>query len=319
MTAIFKRFRALALTASIALAATAATAQDTSDLALKLAAGDAFHSTMVVKSNVTQTADGVEQAFTSKMTQEYDLLVDSVSPEGHYNIIFRTTRVRMEQTGMGMTNTMDTQTLDESDPGSVIFQLLTESDFKVALDSAGKVHSVDGLDDFRTKFMERMNVPAELADQMKGSIEGVVSDDTIRQVMAQSFAKLPATPAKVGESWSDETSMSLGFPLTISTKNTLSEANAETMVVASTYTISAPEGGAPNEVNGVIMSHTAEGTGEGKSTYDSKTGMLRSSEGTQDVKGLMKISFPGNESMNREMPFSAKTVTSITMERKASK
>jgi hypothetical protein len=85
------------------------------------------------------------------------------------------------------------------------FKKLIGSRFTVTLDKAGKVEKVGGVEEFRTSIGAGASNP-----QMNSLLQGIMTDDAVKQMFDPTFGLMPDSPKKPGEKWTKTATLNLG-------------------------------------------------------------------------------------------------------------
>ncbi len=170
------------------LAASSLSAQDR--VAWKFEAGKSFFLQEVIKQDQVITVAGMEEqkrATTQNTLTRFDVL--NVKPDGSVDL--RMTFIQMKNEGDGAAQ------------GAEVLKRMEGSEFSVSLDGKKKITKFDGYE----KFVERIS---EGNEQLAKIFRSVLSEDSFKQLVRQTFTLAAGRDVSEGESWNQNLVMSLG-------------------------------------------------------------------------------------------------------------
>ncbi|WP_346238138.1 DUF6263 family protein [Niabella insulamsoli] len=284
--------------ACLLLGASVASAQKTYQLSFKPQSGNKYDVVTSVVSKVAQNVMG--QDMNIDLKYNIDMLYEISNKGAHKNLRMTYERLNMDMDAMGQKVRMDSDDPDTTNDASKSFRALKGETVEVVLDAKGKVIEVNGQD----KIIAKAGGDAI----QKQTLEGVLGEDALKNMLNQAFGFYPEHPVKVGDSWTD--SMTLKVPYAIQAVNT--------------YTLSKVEGnrgfiksvsklitGADSKITsyGIEMSLDLNGVFEGTSEIDLESGMFIHTEGRQNLKGNIEV-------QGQKIPMATATDISITATKK---
>lgn len=162
-----------------------------------------------------------------------------------------------------------------------IFGSIIGKKFEIVIAPDGSVTSVSGMDEIVNGMIEAVASEGQMAQQMAQGLRQQLSNESMKATMEQVFKQYPSKPVKAGDTWNiNVTNGAMGMNMKMNNTYTLKSANAQTAVVGVESTV--------DGMNGQIT-----GTQTGTIEYDTKTGIPKTSELKQDMKG--KVSAQGME------------------------
>ena len=167
-----------------------------------------------------------------------------------------------------------------------IFNSLIGKTMNVVIAPNGSVKSISGFE----AIMEEMqkNMDSSVSQQMVSMLLQSFNDEAMKNMFEQSFKFYPDKAVKVGDSWNGDFSFVL-MGMNSDTKNTYTlksiKSDVAMLDVVSTFTLKPGAG-----MEGEIL-----GEQKGEISLNVKTGMLVSSNTTQNIKG--KLNIQGSEAL----------------------
>ena len=204
-----RRIRVLLLTAAVAVAAAPAFAQPVA-LKYKWTQGEVLTYRMVVRttSNMSGGPQGngtVDQT----MSQTLKVSVSTIAPDGTPILRESIEAVSVEVTGPMGKLAYDSRTppAADADPRLVsmskTFGALVGEALSVTMAPNGAIRRIDGMQRIVDKLMK--DLPRDpMAGGMAQNIKQMLSEDTLRASLEQSFSRMPDAPVKPGDTWTAE-------------------------------------------------------------------------------------------------------------------
>jgi hypothetical protein len=265
------------------------------------------------------TASGIpgmsDVAFGQTMTQRIRLLAAAVAPDGAVTLHQTIEAVRVEmRTPMGKVG------YDSEDPKSAtrdegaealskVFGGIVGGTLSVTMAPNGAIQRIDGVQKIVEKITQELP-EGRAGAQMAQSLRTVMSDDSIRAALEQSFPRLPANPVKPGESWTSQVSLGgdvIG-KITGTQTMTLNSADAASATIGVTLALK-QESAPPVGPSGMTVK-LGDGKGEGEMQFDVANGRIRKSTMRTDIPSTMNSVGPDGRPVT--MKNTAKTT--MTME-----
>ena len=200
--------------ALVALAATSAQAQAPVRLQYRWQQGQAvtYQTTLKTDSTASGIPGAEDVTFSQTMRQRIRLLAAAVGPDGT-----ATLQQTVEAVSVDMTTPVGTISYDSADPKSAdkddgsralstVFGGMVGATISVTMTPDGTIQRIDGAEKALDKIMHDMpqNRPNP---QMLQSLRSVLSEDSLRASLAQSFPHLPPQLVKVGDSWTAQVAL----------------------------------------------------------------------------------------------------------------
>ncbi|MGC4233130.1 MAG: DUF6263 family protein [Niabella sp.] len=209
-------------------------------------------------------------------------------------------RLKMRMDFMGQAVNMDSNDTDSSNIASKAFRTLKGQTIGVVLDPAGKVVRIEDPEQILQKIG---------ADEMqRQTIQGVLGEDAMKNLIEQSFGFYPEKPVKVGDSWTS--TFTLKSPYIISATNTYTLSKVEgTKAFINTVSSLKTDSTAKMASNGIEMQLDLTGEVTGNTEVDIETGMPLITTVRQTLKGNIEV-------QGQKVPMASGIDTRITVTKK---
>lgn len=287
--------RALLPALALLLVAALAGAQDEAvELKWQFKKGETFFQTLTTETNQEMKVMGMEVK--QKPSQTFYISWTPVEEKDKSWTI----KQKIEGLKMDIQIGGNTISYDSTNPGAGanplgdFFKALVGSEFTLTVSPEMKVTKVDG----RAEFVKKL---VDANPQMKTLLEGILSEDALKQMADPSFAVLPGKPVKKGDKWKSEAKLSLGplgsydttYEYTYEGKDEKNK-DLEKISVVPTIKYNPPTGGDAGGLPFKIKSAALESKGaKGTIVFDSKAGRIDNSELNLNLEGKLDIEIGG--------------------------
>lgn len=288
------------LFASIILSALVLTAAAQQyDLKLNLKKGQRYTQSMFMDLDMTESISGQGINVSSKMQFDFKQEVKAINANGDIVMESEYSRIIMTVDAMGQKMSYDSQAKDTSSSADVMktytktFSKIMGKKFSVTMTPKGKVVAVKGL----KEILEAMKTGKEDATAQK-LLESTLDEKKISSNFESSYHIFPDNPVKVGDSWTQQSSVESMFPMDIKTGYTLKEVNngVAKITASGDFTMKKDD----YEANGMKMKVDFTGTYAGTYDLDVKTGISQKGIIAMPMKGTMEL-------MGMEVPVTVST------------
>jgi hypothetical protein len=184
----------------------------------------------------------------------------------------------------------------------------------VVMAADGTVVSIDGASKILAKISA--NLPQDPgAEAITQGMKSILSDDALKSTLAQSFAKLPPEPVKIGDSWRGQVTLAaeiVGKILGTSTftlKAIEGTADASVARIATALVLKQQSIAAPSGPANVVMT-LGNSKGEGEILFDVTRGRIRRNTMRTDMPSVVSMTAPDGSPASVQN----KTTTTTTME-----
>jgi hypothetical protein len=288
------------------------TAAGAIQLQLRLDKGKTCYHKTVIDQRITQTVMGQSQAFDQGIGIGWKLQVLDADARGNMRIQYTYLWSRFKST-----NPMAPFDYDSSRPTSVPagaegFAALLNRGFIIELSPKGRVLKMEGMKEFRDAVLKKLSPGMDMGPALQ-VLNAFIEEQAIREMIEGSLGVFPDEPVEPGNSWTQKTTITTGFPMDAEFKRTLAKVEAGVATVAESCSLRSNPGGPPMDVGGMKMKFEGTGTQEGTMLIEETTGLITSSKAHQQIKGEIKLG------ASAEGPFDMMAIpvvfdTSITFE-----
>ena len=261
----------------------AATAQQTYELQLDLEEGQTMDETMIVSTKVTQELPSGPMEIDTKVTTYTSYQVGKME-NSEIVLGVQYNRFITSSESMGMSQTIDTDSLSENDPSAKILGRLTNKPFQAKLTPTGEVIAVDGLEKLWTE-NDTTLTPMERAgiEQLKSSFGG----EAFRKAMERAINIFPDENVQIGDTWqTEEVAEVSGMTMEMKVTYTLTEVTDKHFILDIDGTVKS-DPSKPMMQMGMEMTMDLQGTNKGTVKLDKETRWPVESEATQSLKGTV--------------------------------
>ena len=291
---LLMRFRISYLISALLLSLSFCHAQKTYSLEYKLEKGDIFTQELTnsTTSNMEIMGQKMDMVMNMLMTVQNEVLEKK---ENSYIIQMKFNEFTMEMEVAGVktvfsSNSTKNNGMLSEELGS-IFKLITSLTFDTEMSKTGKVLSVSGFEDLANKMMETMgdDIDEEKMEELLTQFEGLFSNQSMFDMLAQNSSYYPENPVKKNESWTSSFS-SGGNPINfqVDVKMTLKKVKGNIATVQYKGTMGTIEG-TMQEVMGMKATINVTGATSGYMQIDLNNGLAIKSEFAQDAEGNIEM------------------------------
>jgi len=257
-----------------------------------------FHMEMV--HNVKQNFMGQEMPMETEMSGIYLMEIkNKTSQEIHAQITYQGFTLLVSSPMMNFKYNSKKTIENPSEMDKIfekMFSAMIGKSFTVIFAPDGSVKSVSGMDAIIDNMLGAISDYGQMGAQLGAQMSQQFSDESMKNMFAQSFNFYPDNAVNVGDSWNTEFTMPMNdMNFGVKTKNTLKKisSNIATIDVA-------------GDINMDIEEGKFTGTQTGTMSVDITTGLPVTSDISQNMKGEIKA-----QGMNIQMEMITQTKTSI--------
>jgi hypothetical protein len=318
-----KRLPSLAhvlLLLTFAAGASPAAAQSVT-LRYRWAKGDVvtYRLTSQTDTSVTGMPGAGPMTLAQTMTQVLKFTAEEIAADGTATLRQTFESIKMQLNGPSGRVTYDTAA-PNTNPNPMIEAMrrvlgaMAGESIVVVMAADGTVVSISGT----TKILDKIaaNLPQDPgAEAITQGMKSILSEEALKATLAQSFAKLPADPVKVGDTWRGQ--LALGAEIvgkilgtsTFTLKAIEGTADAQIARIAVALVLKQESVAAPSGPANIVM-RLGDSKGEGEMMFDVGKGRIRRSTMRTDMPSIVSMTSPdGNPGSVQN-----KTTTTTTME-----
>jgi hypothetical protein len=190
------------------------------------------------------------------------------------------------------------------------FAALAGQQFTFVLTRDGKVTEVRGVQEMLDAVVSKLDLPpGPTRDAMAKMMKEQFGETAMKEQMQNLFAFYPAQPVGVGESWTHNVRIRMGFPMVLENTYTLKSRQGGLATIAVETRLSSNPDAKPMELGTVSIGYALTGTQGGESTVDEATGWTTGAKLKQDIAGDMTMTAGGNA---QKVPLVIKSDVTLT-------
>jgi hypothetical protein len=282
-------------------------------LEYNLKQGEILKQNIVMNMDMVQKFSGQEMKISLVTGMKMDFEVKEAQKDS-YLLEMKVKEMKMTTEVPGMGNLSFDSNTDEDvatqENLSPMFKAIIDKPVESVMTKAGKLQSIKGLD----KFMEAMinslgeDMPENVRQQITGQFGSQFSEETFKSQLEQSLGYFPGKPVGTGDSWNYKMSTKYSnFATSIDMKSTLKSIDGNVLSIDIEGTVSTPEAESEQEINGMKVKISLNGTQKGILKVNKDTGWLISSD--------LAVNFNGNmEVMGMKVPLYVASTIQVTGE-----
>jgi hypothetical protein len=251
-----------------------------------------------------------EMNITTTITQMLEYSVADVAADGT-----GTVRVKFAAMKMGMNSPMGSMVWDSASPNAAtdpISQMMAKSlsplvgeTITMSVSPAGAVSKIEGL----APIIAKINAGMAGAQMQMPGMNSLMTEDSMRSMLEQSFAGLPERPVKVGESWSKDNTVKMPFG-TMTSAARLALQNVANGVATITYKATNKVSVDSSAIGGGMNMSMGDGATDGEMAFDVKAGRIQKSTLRTTQPMTMNTTGPDGAAVS----MNATTRTTMTVE-----
>ncbi len=255
----------------------------------KLAKGKTYYQRTMVEQQITQSMMGQEQKVEQSTGIGMKLQVLDVDAQGTMKIQYTFLWTRSKQASpMAQVDYDSSKQPAAVPPGAEAFAALVGQSYTVKVTPKGKVLDVNGVEQVREAVLKKLPPGADATLGMNPA--GMYIDKgAVKQMTEANMAIYPEKPVNVGESWSKDITMAVGFAMAIQCKWTLQKEQAGVATIGVAAAIRTDPNAPPMDAGGMKVKSDLKGTQEGTLQVSEATGLLTTSKERQLLKGDLKV------------------------------
>jgi hypothetical protein len=270
-------------------------------LRLNLEKGAVYEMTMNMDNHMDQEMMGQQMKMDQKMQMVTSMTVADVLPNKNFMLTYQYKSIRMDMETMGQTMSFNTDNPDDDNPASSMLKGMTTVELKMEITSRGEVVDIEGFESFNNAFGQN--------PQLKGMLQMFSDKEAFKSNFSKTFSYFPEDKVSVGDTWNSTQQlkdfMNMNFDMHFTVTDI--EDDKITLDVNSDFSSSSPI-----EQGGMKMEMDMTGKQNGEMKINSEDGMVSSSDLSQDISMLMKMTNPQTQK-EQEIPMEMKSTVKISV------
>lgn len=266
-------------------------ASDKVELRFRFEEGKSYKLLVTVEQNIVMWIEGEEQEINQTIGIGETFNVKKVDADGTATIevTFGSMSMKMD----GPTGQFD---YDSEDPPEEIplpargFAAMVGQGFTMKMTPDGQVKELSGVGEMLEKIVESLELSeGPMKDMIVEGIKNHFGDKALKEMMEQMLGGFPGKPVGIGDSWSQELTLTMGFPMTIENTCTLIDRKDGVATIKVESTIKPNKDAPPMKIGPMTMKYDLKGTQKGTFKLDEATGWFVGGEMKQKMSGEMTM------------------------------
>lgn len=287
------------------------------DLRLRPDDGSRFVVSRAMDLDMDMTVMGRSMTMKQKqvITLRYD--VQSTSDRGGMELGYTATRLQGETSIPTLGQRMTYDTADSTATGMSArlgqrMRALTGHTLTARLAPRGSVQAVTGVEGF----LDSLTTASQNSRQA-AMMRQMLAPDAVRQQLNLSFKIYPDEPVSVGDSWTNQSTVRMGFPVRAHATYSLDSVNAETAVIDAHVDLKPTQEGDPIRMGGAKMDMDLSGTMNGTIHVDVPSGLPMRHDLSVELSGTGQMHRKGisGQKQSIQMQVNSKGTVKETIQR----
>lgn len=256
-------------------------------LELKLDKGKTYYERSLIEQKITQEVMGQQQVINLAIGIGEKLDVLEVDQQGNMRVRHTYIRSKFKQTGPMMAVDYDSAQHATAPAGAEAFAALLGLSYTMRITPRGEVLDITGIAELAKTVREKAP-NADLSAQ-GNPVAALLDAQTVKSMTENSLGVYPDRPVAPGDSWTRTRLTKQGTAMITQHQWTLQKLEGGVATVSSTSTLKPDPNGPPMEMQGMAMKLDLSGTQESTIQMAEKTGLMKTNEGHQMLKGQIRI------------------------------
>lgn len=291
--------------------------QNTLNLKFNMKKGDKYKVAVTSSQKITEEINGQKMIVDQAMKTTYLYNVTDVASDGTTTINIKFDAISVKMSAANQTYEFDSsKPADKTDEQGLAYSSLVGQSFTVKYSQDGKVKEITGIDKLFTNVIDKLNIQDQTAkDTLTETLKQSFGDEALKESLGSMTEMYPENKKiKVGDSWEDKQTISVGYPMTINNKWTLKSDENGILAMDVDSSIDANNSSEPMEFMGVKVKYALKGNEKGTIELTKSNGFIQSGEVTQNITGTMNIEASDimPEGMSIPMTMEGKTIYQVT-------
>jgi hypothetical protein len=283
------RLRALVSSVGcIVLVALCGSGAAATQLQWKLAKGKTYYQRTVIEQQINQDIMGQQQKTELSMGTGLKLQVLDVDAQGNMRIQYTYLWTRLKQVNPMAQADYDSSSKSPVPEGAEGFAALVGQSYTIKMTPKGHVVDVNGVEQLRDAVLKKLPAGADTTMGMN-PVAMYIDPASVKQMAEANMAIYPDKSVNLGESWTREMAMKMGFTTITQYKWTLQKQEAGVATIGLAATLRTDPNSPPMDAMGMKVKSDLSGTQEGTLQMAEATGLIMSTKERQQLKGQLKI------------------------------
>jgi len=274
-------------------------------LGYNLDVGTTYTSKVILQQDISQSMMGQTQKIDSD--QGYGILFTVTdTKDANYSLSMVYNSIMINQPMAGISYDSETSTSEPTGPAKAVASVLNK-ELSFTLGQNGDVSNISGLEVMLDSMSATMGITDEAqASAFKSQMSAQYNSSSMKDQLKRTLIIFPDKELSKGDTWSEDQSITIPFPMNIQTSYELADYNDETITLNITSDIFT-EGG-EMVLGGATMTPDLTGVQSGTVVLDRKTGLVLRSNAEQFLSGVLNMTSP----QEMEIPMEISGTTEVT-------
>lgn len=285
---------------------------NTMNLSLNVKKGDKYNIHEVVNQQTTMTLNNQDIKTNQIMDMNFIMDVIDVDTNKNVTIDYKYDSIKISSETAGVEVKYDSINPDSTNPMDSIYGSILGKGFTLKLDSKGQVLELKGVEELLNSITDKIPGDNEQKKTLKSFLAESFGDDAIKSMINQTMNYYPQNKVKNNDTWENQYSVSVLFPMTVNNKFTLLGEKNRLLNLDVHSTITADTKDKPIDIMGARANAKLNGDCKGTVAVNKETGLISRANLTQNMSGDFVLL--SSESVPQKFNMPVKVTANITYE-----
>ena len=283
---------------------------------LNLEQGSVYKLSMETIQSSKMIIESEQQIMEQNNFVEYDYTVDRVDDAGNMLIAVRYNRIKFNsKIGPQVIEYDSDNPPDYYEPATIGFKATVGSTINIEITPNGEILEIVGIDEIINNILADANLPeTEFKAKFESDIRNQFGYEATKQAFEQITSFYPNQPKMVGETWSNDMNISLGFPMIINSDYKLDSSDDGISQIAVNSIVASPDSSEPISMGPISFIYEINGRQNGTINVNENSGLPVSIDLSQEYEGTVTAS-GGIDEPSQTWPISSNSNTLIRFEK----
>ncbi|MDV3426271.1 MAG: DUF6263 family protein [Bacillota bacterium] len=266
--------------------------QNTLDIKFNVKKGDKYKVVVTSAQKISEEISDQKMNIDQTLKTSYLYNVTDVDSNGTATVDIKYDAVSVKTAAGNQTYEFDSsKPNDKADVQGSAYKALVGQSFTVKISQDGSIKEIKGIDKLFTNIIDKLQISDQKTkDTLTDTLKQSFGDDAMKQSLGSMTEMYPKNKKiKVGDSWEDKQTISVGYPMTINNKWTLKAIEGDILTLDADSSIDANNSSEPMDLMGVKVKYALKGTQTGTMKLTKSNGFIQSGEVNQNITGTMNM------------------------------
>jgi len=266
--------------------------QNTLNIKFNMKKGDKYKVVVTSAQKITEDINGQKMNIDQTSKTSYLYNVTDVASDGTTTINIKFDGISIKMANENQTYEFDSSKAnDEKDAQGTAYKALVGQSFIIKISKDGKVQEIAGVDKIFSNIIDTLQISDQnTKDTLTETIKQSFGDEALKQNFGSMTEMYPENKKiKVGDSWENKETISVGYPMIINNKWTLKANEGDILTMDVDSSIDADNSSEPMDLMGIKVKYALKGTQKGIMKLTKSNGFIQSGEVNQNITGTMNI------------------------------